>query len=259
MPRSRPFQTRRKLLARKDWIAHRHLEDGIPVTRLAKELGTDAQTLRTFMRAEAIPTRCREAAAALRHQAHRDLRAPLNVEIVRLRTEEGRQISEIVETLGVTEKIVYAALSAAGVTKKLRPAGQPVPAKAPRGMAKLDALRPEVDAAISEGLSGAELARRFEVAENSVFSWLKSRVISLTPMTTLQRRIVQLWDNSDLNMNGISVTLDCGRTTVANALRRAGRLAPDARRGRPPGSTGTKRSLVHSQRAALCRDAAPTP
>jgi transposase-like protein len=257
MPRSRPFQTRRKLLARKDWIAQRHLRDQVPVSQLARELGTDAQTLRNFMRTVKIQTRSREEAAALRHQIHRESRAPTNEEIVRLRTEDHLRISEIVARLDVTEKIVYAALSAAGVTKKLKPAGEPVPVKEPRGMARLDALRPEVEAAISEGMSGAELARRFTVAENSVFSWLKQRGLFLTPLTILQRRIVQLWDETDLNVSGIAVRLDCGRTTVSNALRRTGRLSQEAKRGRPPGSTGTKRSPVHSQRSALPPPPAP--
>lgn len=237
-------EARRKLDDNRDTIIREHVEDGVPAKDLADRYGVNRQTLRAWMKDNDVAIRGAEAAANLRRLHRLESVKDLHAEIVRLRLEDGLKIREIVERLKLSTKIVTSALAEAGATKPHVPA-PPKPAPPPRGTAKLDSLRAEVLAAVAEGLSGRQLAERFSVSQNSVLSWIKTNDVKLSPMTQLQKQIVALWQSSDLNLYGVAKRLDCGRTTVAQTLRKAGLIEHSTKLGRPTGSIKEKRSWIY--------------
>ena len=232
--------------AARDRIVKRHFEDLIPFSKLADEFGSNPQTLRRWMIKNGIRPRNQQEAGAVRRLRHLNETGNVDAEIVRLRVEEGMKIRDIQDRLDVSHKTIYSVLSAAGATRTTRPPS-PRPQKSPRGQAKLGALRPEVLAAIEEGLSCNQLAERFDVAQSSVLRWMKAENLHLNSLTFTQKKIVSLWDASDLNMRAIAEELDCSRTTVSYTLRKVGRIDERKTPGRPPGSGNRKRSILHCQ------------
>lgn len=126
-----------------------------------------------------------------------------------------------------------------------------------RGLARLYSMRPEVEAAIEEGLTGRQLADRFQVSRYSVSDWLTETGLQISPVTAKKKRIISLWTTTDMNTSAIARKLSCARTYVTRVLIDAGLIEATGVIGRPPGSGNGKRaSAVRWQSRA---DAPPQP
>ena len=111
-----------------------------------------------------------------------------------------------------------------------------------RGLSRLHSMRTEVEAAIEEGLTGRQLAEKFQVSRNSVSSWLKETGLQISETTMKQKRIIHLWKTTDMNTAAIADELSCARPYVGLVLRNAGLTHHSRTVGRPPGSTRGKRA-----------------
>jgi predicted DNA-binding protein YlxM (UPF0122 family) len=110
-----------------------------------------------------------------------------------------------------------------------------------RGLSRLHSMRVEVEAAIEEGLSGRQLAERFQVSRFSVSDWLKETGLRISQTTIKQKRIIHLWETTDMNTAAIADEVSCARSYVGTVLRDAGLVRHTRTLGRPAGSTRGKR------------------
>jgi predicted DNA-binding protein YlxM (UPF0122 family) len=118
--------------------------------------------------------------------------------------------------------------------------------KPPRGLARLYSMRTEVEAAIEEGLTGRQLAERFQVSRYSVSTWLKETGLSISDTTAKQKEIFFLWYTTDMNIAAIADELSYSRTYVGHVLKNAGLVQRTSTIGRPPGSAKGKRPPAFS-------------
>ena len=213
------------------------------------------QTLRKWMIDNNVPLRNFTQARAIRNQAFLNSINNNREEILRLRTQEGMKILAIAEALDVSPKAVGKVLVDANLSIPLhqRPPKLPPERKPPRGLARLHSIRPEVEAAIAEGLTARQIASRFRVSENSVSNWLKETGLRICRTTEMQRRIIELWQTTDMNMAAIADELSCSRTNVGAVLRKAGLVERTSTLGRPPGSAKGKRlpTLIHASQQGM--------
>ena len=114
-------------------------------------------------------------------------------------------------------------------------------------------MKAEVEAAIEEGLNARQLAERFGVCENSVASWLKETGLQISQITMKQRRIIHLWETTDMNTAAIANEVSCARSYVGTVLRNAGLAHHTRTIGRPPGSTRGKRvpNYIHAPQQGM--------
>ncbi len=239
--RAAPTQTRLDALAHT--IRHRYLVDRVGLASLATEFGASVQTMTKWLDRNGVPRRDREQAGELRHQAFLERQAETYAEIVRLRTGENLTIEDIGQRLDVSRRTVSTALAEAGLIQRPHPSPKMFkPPKSPCGMAKLKALRSEVEVAIEEGFSGRELAQRFTVCERSVYAWVRQSGLRLMPLTPIQRDILRLFRTTDMNRNAISKAVGCSRQFVTDTLRKVGLAECSGAMGRPPGTTQGKRN-----------------
>lgn len=233
-----------------DHIRKRYLVDLVGIVSLAAELQTTNQTLRKWMCDNDVPLRDFTQARAVRNQAFLNSIHNNRDEILRLRTEEKMKILAIAEALEVSPKAVGKVLLDANLSIPLhkRPPKQPPERKPARGLARLYSFRTEVEAAIEEGMTVRQLAERFRVSENSVSNWLRETGLQTCPATKMQKRIVELWNTTDMNMAAIADELSCSRTNVGVVLRKFGLVEQARPLGRPPGSIRGKRlpTLPHT-------------
>jgi transposase len=231
----------------RDAIVRRHFEDLVPFTKLAEEFRSNPPTLRRWMLKNGIRPRNQQEAGALRRLRYLNETGNADSEILRLRVEEGMKIKDIQDRLAVSYRKIQAVLNAAGVGGTTQDRAEK-PQRPLRGRARLSASKADVVAAISDGLSCAQLAWRFGVAKSTVLRWLNDEGLKLNPLTELQERIISLWKASDLNMKAVSDQLQCSRTTVCTTLRKVGLIDHRTKLGRPPGSAKAKRSIIYRRR-----------
>ena len=236
-----------RLNSQVDHIRKRYLVDLVGIVDLSLELRTSINTLRKWMAVNDVPIRNYVEARAIRNQAFLNSIDNSRDEIVRLRTVEKMKIIAIAETLDISPKAVCKVLVDANLSIPLHQRQKATPElKPPRGLARLYSMRPDVEDAIAEGLTGRQLAQRFLVSENSVSSWLKETGLKISRTTPMQKRIIELWKTTDMNMAAIADELSCSRTNVGAVLRNAGLVDKPKALGRPPGSVKGKRLSIPS-------------
>ena len=234
-----------RLDADRDRIIEAYVVEEKSVRKLAAKLEVCTLTFRRWLKDNGITPRGMLEEGDVRRRKFLDARREVDAEIVRLRVEEDLAPQEIRDRLGVSLSRTYAVLRDAGVSGLAVNTDPPPQPKPPRGQARLSALKPEVSAAIGEGLSSNSLAKRFGVSQNSVLRWAESENLHFVNLTETQRRIVDLWKSSDLNMKAVAEQLECNRTTVSRTLRKIGLIDDRTEPGRPPGSGGGKRPARH--------------
>lgn len=200
-----------------------------------------------------VPLRDFTQVRAIRNQAFLSSIDNNRDEILRLRTREGMKILAIADRLEISPKAVGRVLVEANLSVPLHQRQKAVREPKPlRGLARLYSMRPEVEAAIAEGLTGRQLAQRFRVSENSISNWIKETGLKLCRTTDMQKRIIELWTETDMNMAAIADELPCSRTNVGAVLRKFGLVQHRRTLGRPPGSAGGKRQpTAHPQQQTV--------
>jgi DNA-binding NarL/FixJ family response regulator len=226
-----------------DRIRKRYFEDGVGIYTIAREMKSSFKNLSAWMAAQGWEKRTRAQSVATHHQTRQRSLSEKTPEILRLRRDRGLSIRAIAERLDLSEKAVSAVVSAAGLGKRSAMT-KTLAVKSLSGHARLDARRPEVLAAVSDGVAGYRIAGTFNVSQKTVYDWLRKNGLSVIPLTDLQRAILHLWKTTDLNRNAIAKSLGCSRTYVSEALRKAGLEDRRGIMGRCVGSSDGRR-VVH--------------